>query len=198
MLSSPIQYLFWIQNVFTDVSLTEPGNLGKLDTCICSLRAKESQLLSSSAFRKHPTQLVIQCWDSEAGREEWFYYFVNHDSCAVFWVDDFDLAEVMPQDILGVTEDSHISELWYWFLCLSSDMISVWQCMPLRNNTGMLVSQYLIYQHHSFGRWHCEQYPNSVPLLQEHVTEVWGTVAYAYIGLTKLALCFKNAKLRVL
>jgi hypothetical protein len=69
--------------------------------------------LSSSTFRKYPTQLVVQCWDSEVEPEQWVYYFVNHDSHAVFWVEDFDLAEVMPQDILGVTENSHISELQY-------------------------------------------------------------------------------------
>ena len=70
--------------------------------------------------------------------------------------------------------------------------------MPLRYNTGMFVSQYVISQCHSFGRQHCEHYPNSVPLLQEHVTEMWGTVAYAYIGLTKLGLCVNNTKLRFL
>jgi len=44
---------------------------------------------------------------------------------------------------------------------------------------------------HSFDRWHCEQYPSSVPLLQEHVMEVWGTIAYAHIGLP-IALCLEK------
>ncbi|KAI9566342.1 hypothetical protein HD554DRAFT_1185112 [Boletus coccyginus] len=137
------------KNVFTDISLSELGDLSELHTCIRLLRAKESQLLLSSTFQKYPTQLVIQHVDSE----HWFYYFVNHDTHAVFWVEDFDLAGLMPQDILGVTEDSHIMyaiEVQYW--------------------------------------WHCEQYPSSVPLLQEHVMEVWGTVAYAHIdNLTSIA-----------
>ena len=55
-------------------------------------------------------------------------------------------------------------EVQYWYVCFSI--------------CGFSIS--------FFGRQHCEHYPNSVPLLQEHVTDMWGTVAYAYIGLTKL------------
>ena len=43
--------------------------------------------------------------------QTWFYYFVDHDTRAVFWVEDFDLAKLMPGHVFGVTEDSHISEL---------------------------------------------------------------------------------------
>jgi len=65
--------------------------------------------------------------------------------------------------------------------------------MPLKYNTGMLFSQYILDLPMSFfNRWHCEQYPSSVPLLQEHVMEVWGTVAYPYTGLPKLILCLNK------
>ncbi|KAF8555065.1 hypothetical protein OG21DRAFT_1508125 [Imleria badia] len=139
------------KNVFTDISLTELGDLAELDACIHFLREKEGQLLSSSTFRKYPTKLVIQLVDSE----QWVYYFVNHESHVVFWVDDFDLAGTI-RNIFGATEDSHIKyaiEEQYWL--------------------------------------HCEHYPNSVPLLEEHITEVWGAVAFSYMDtITSIApLC---------
>lgn len=42
--------------------------------------------------------------------DEWAYYFVNHDTHVVFWIEDFDLVGIANK-MLGVTEDSHISEL---------------------------------------------------------------------------------------
>ena len=62
--------------------------------------------MSSSAFQRYPTQLVIQL----IGSQQWVYYFVNHENHVVFWIEDFDLVEIIPWNISGVTEDSHISE----------------------------------------------------------------------------------------
>ncbi|KAG9309092.1 hypothetical protein JVU11DRAFT_10975 [Chiua virens] len=131
------------KNVFTDAGITELGDLSAVDACVQFLRERESQLVSSNDVRSRPTQLVIQLTDSE----QWVYYFVDHDARVVFWVEDFDLEGLIPSNILGVTEDSHI---------VYAIEVQYWQ--------------------------HCELYPNSIPLLQEHITEMWGAMSFAYIA----------------
>jgi len=49
------------------------------------------------------------------------------------------------------------------------------------NIFGVIENSHIVYAIEEQYWCHCEQYPNSVPLQQKHLTEMWGTVAYAYI-----------------
>ncbi|KIJ12651.1 hypothetical protein PAXINDRAFT_101119 [Paxillus involutus ATCC 200175] len=102
------------KQVFTDIDVTRASNLSSIDECIEFLRDKEDQVLPQPC-QPPRTQLVLQ-WDS-SGR--WCYYFVNHASRVVFWVDPFDGRKLL-RDLHGVVADSHIGyaiEMQYWHHC---------------------------------------------------------------------------------
>jgi hypothetical protein len=91
------------QQVFTDIDLTRSGTLAKIEEYTNHLRAKECRVLQISPLPR--TQLVIHL----NVKGQWCYYFVNHDSRVLFWVDDFDATELL-EDLRGVVANSHISE----------------------------------------------------------------------------------------
>ncbi|KIJ66259.1 hypothetical protein HYDPIDRAFT_109254 [Hydnomerulius pinastri MD-312] len=114
------------KQVFTDIDLTEPKNLVDIEVYVDFLREKERQVLPNQHLGAR-TQLVIQLVEVDDERG-WCYYFVNHSSRVVFWVDNFG-AEVLFENLEGVISDSHIGyaiEAQYWFHC---EMFPT--CMPL-------------------------------------------------------------------
>lgn len=98
-----------LQQVFTDIDLTQ-RNLAEIDQCINFLREKENRVVLGSPFQATRTQLVIQL-NEEDSKRQWLYYFVNHETRVVFWVDEFETTKLSAfDDIQGVTAVSHISE----------------------------------------------------------------------------------------
>lgn len=101
--------LVTLQQVFTDIDLTQ-RNLAEIDQRISFLREKENQVVPEPPFQATRTQLVIQL-NEEGNNREWLYYFVNHETRVVFWVDEFETARLSAfNDLQGVTAASHISE----------------------------------------------------------------------------------------
>ena len=71
------------------------------------LREKENRVVPDQGTL---TQLVIQL-DEPDGKREWFYYFVNHETRVVFWVDELETTNLSAfEDLQGVTTLSHIRE----------------------------------------------------------------------------------------
>ncbi|KAF9226077.1 hypothetical protein BS17DRAFT_807002 [Gyrodon lividus] len=139
------------KHVFTDIDLTQSRNLADIEEYIKFLREKERRVLPNLNPRTH---LVIQLLEVD-GFRAWCYYFVDHDSRVIFWVQDFNATELLA-DLQGVIANSHISE--------SHD-----------DNVGC--SRYAIEMQY----WlHCEQFPCCIPVSQDHVTEVWGIVVRAH------------------
>ena len=94
-----------LQQVFTDIDLTKQ-KLVEIDACIDFLREKENRVVPGPPFQE--TQLVIQL-DEEDSNEKWLYYFVNHETHVVFWVDEFETTKLSAfGDLQGVTAVSHI------------------------------------------------------------------------------------------
>ncbi|KAF8838291.1 hypothetical protein BDN67DRAFT_971793 [Paxillus ammoniavirescens] len=128
------------KQVFTDIDVTQTRNLSSIDECIQSLRDKEDQVLPQPCQPPPSrTQLVMQ--RDSAGR--WCYYFIDHTSRVVFWVDPFDGTKLL-RDLHGVVADSHIGyaiEMQYWH--------------------------------------HCEDFPNCIPVNEDHVNEAWGVLSQA-------------------
>ena len=101
--------LVTLQQVFTDIDLTE-RNLVEIDECIDFLREKENRVILESPSQEPRTQLVIQL-EEKFGKRELLYYFVNHGSRVVFWVDEFETTKLSAfDDLQGVTAVSHIGE----------------------------------------------------------------------------------------
>ena len=96
-----------LQQVFTDIDLTE-RNLVEIEECIDFLREKENRVVPDQGTC---TQLVIQLDEEDNSNGKWLYYFVNHETRVIFWVDEFETANLVAfQDLHGVTAASHIGE----------------------------------------------------------------------------------------
>ncbi len=58
--------------------------------------------------------------DPDSGEQCCAYYFANHDTRSVFWLDDFDMNYLITWDeVKGVTEPSHVGleiEAQYWYI----------------------------------------------------------------------------------
>ena len=71
---------------------------------------KKSSELENSDILPMPTNydLVIDIVETE-GKTIIRYYYVDHDTRTVFWLDKYNMKDLLP-GILGVTEPGHISE----------------------------------------------------------------------------------------
>ncbi|KAF8838898.1 hypothetical protein BDN67DRAFT_825796 [Paxillus ammoniavirescens] len=101
------------KQVFTDIDLTRSGTLAKIEEYINHLRDRECRVLQIPPLAR--TQLVIHL----NVQGQWCYYFVNHDSRVLFWVDDFD-ATALLDGLRGVVANGHIRyaiEVQYWLHC---------------------------------------------------------------------------------
>ncbi|KAG8220550.1 hypothetical protein J3R82DRAFT_3270 [Butyriboletus roseoflavus] len=107
------------KQVFTDIDLTE-RNLVEINQCINFLREEENRVVPGSPFEETLTQLVIQL-DEKDGNRKWLYYFSNHETRVVFWIDEFETTKLSAfDDLQSVTAVSHIGyaiEFQYWLHC---------------------------------------------------------------------------------
>ena len=79
-------------------------------------------MIPGSPFQITRTQLVIQL-NEEDSDGTWLYYFVNHGTHVVFWVDEFETTKLSAfDDLKGVTEFNHIGELL--------EALSTFSCTP--------------------------------------------------------------------
>ena len=171
--------LVTLQQVFTDMDLTQQNSV-EIDECIDFLREKENGMVPGSLFQETRTQLVIQL-NEEDSDEKWLYYFVNHGTRVVFWVDEFKTEDLSAfDDLKGVTATSHISES---LAGLSTFLVPLMRCR-IRNRVSVLVSraERTFQTRTDDCRMHCEQYPNCNSVSQDHVTEFTGMIAHACAG----------------
>ncbi|SJK98144.1 uncharacterized protein ARMOST_01404 [Armillaria ostoyae] len=114
--------LYWFhqeKRTFTGVDLCDRGKLQHimkyLDYISDFIRANDIIIPANS-------DLVFELIrDPDSGEQCCAYYFANHDTRSVFWLDDFDMNYLSTRDdVKGVTEPSHVGleiEAQYWYHC---------------------------------------------------------------------------------
>ncbi|KAK0241113.1 hypothetical protein EDD85DRAFT_389731 [Armillaria nabsnona] len=114
--------LYWFhqeKRAFTGVDLCNRGKLQRimkyLDYIYEFIRANDIIIPANA-------DLVFELvQDPDNGEECCAYYFANHDTRSVFWLDDFDTNYLITwHEVKGVTEPSHVGleiEAQYWYHC---------------------------------------------------------------------------------
>lgn len=103
------------KRIYTEVYLYEAGYFEEVEQFVQyledSLRASGETLPSSNC------ELVIQIdWDDEDDEVLWSYYYVDHNSRCLFWLNDFEVDHLL-YEVTGSMPPAHfkhILESWYW------------------------------------------------------------------------------------
>ncbi|KAK0195992.1 hypothetical protein F5146DRAFT_313295 [Armillaria mellea] len=114
--------LYWFQQekrTFTGVDLC---NLGKLQLVMEYLTDIYRFIRENHIIIPANADLVFELVrDPDSGEQCCAYYFANHDTRSVFWLDDFEGSYLITWDeVKGVTEPSHVGleiEAQYWYHC---------------------------------------------------------------------------------
>lgn len=105
------------KRVYTDADPGEPDSQ-KHQGIICAIQEIDRIAESSDvSFRDH--DLVLELLDEEDGKQDWGYYFADHQHGIIFWPKSFDIADAVIE--LGFNPPDavlkHELQTWYWSHC---------------------------------------------------------------------------------
>ncbi|ETW77461.1 hypothetical protein HETIRDRAFT_173894 [Heterobasidion irregulare TC 32-1] len=105
------------KRVYTDADPGEPDSQ-KYQGIICAIQEIDRIAGSSDvSFRNH--DLVLELLDEEDGKQDWGYYFADHQHGIIFWPKSFDIEDAVIE--LGFNPPDavlkHELQTWYWSHC---------------------------------------------------------------------------------
>jgi hypothetical protein len=94
------------QNIFTDVYMYDPHLRAEMDKFIEKLQ--EKVLHFGYSLNPGSYDLVLDRVETKDGKIIWQYYFVNHKTRTLFWLDYYDMKRLL-REVYGASEPGHIS-----------------------------------------------------------------------------------------
>ncbi|TCD59975.1 hypothetical protein EIP91_010954 [Steccherinum ochraceum] len=96
------------RRIYTDAYLCDTRIHAQVESCIELLQAK---LVEDVFTPPSSVDLVIEPPAADSDPLTWYYYFANHNSRALFWLEDYELSTA--DELSG--EPSHELEYLYWY-----------------------------------------------------------------------------------
>ncbi|KAL4268693.1 WW domain-containing protein [Pleurotus pulmonarius] len=114
----PLYFRHESKNIFSNAHLGASANLATISRFIASFES----FVSDNRIHIDPSsELVLDLREPDKNTERCGYYLVDHQDRTVFWLDEFNTADLPDwQDVPGVTANAHIRhelEALYWRHC---------------------------------------------------------------------------------
>ncbi|KAG1775696.1 hypothetical protein EV702DRAFT_1007431 [Suillus placidus] len=162
------------KRVFTDADIRASGMVENIGKAI----EKAYKEVENAGIDFHPSvELVLEL--VEEGREEWGYYFADHDNRVIFWFEAHRSGDLIG-NVRGVKCADHIRyalESQYWFVPLRSMHISSLNRSRCAETSSQPILTLCGYPH-NFDRLHIELYPNKRSLPKNVVVRLREVVMY--------------------